>query len=159
MIHVSEITVEKRVELPQDVLRAGQIVKAKVLAVDKEKRQIKLSMKQLVPTGLDEYIAEHNEGDVVTGRLIEISGEYATVEIGEGIHVRGRMTLEAKAVEPTQVPTQPDLSSFSSMLSARWKNGPSAGEAKPEPIRAGQIRSFRITKLDLAAKKIDVQLV
>jgi small subunit ribosomal protein S1 len=159
MIHVSEITAEKRVERPQDVLRAGQIVKAKVLAVDKEKRQIKLSMKQLVPTGLDEYVAEHNEGDVVTGRLIEISGEYATVEIGEGIHVRGRMTLEAKAVEPTQVPTQPDLSSFSSMLSARWKNGPSAGEAKPEPIRAGQIRSFRITKLDLAAKKIDVQLV
>jgi small subunit ribosomal protein S1 len=159
MIHVSEITAEKRVERPQDVLRAGQIVKAKVLAIDKEKRQIKLSMKQLVPTGLDEYIAEHNEGDVVTGRLIEVSGEYATVEIGEGIHVRGRMTLETKAVEPTQIPTQPDLSSFSSMLSARWKNGPSASEAKPEPVRAGQIRSFRITTLDPATKKIDVQLV
>ena len=159
MIHVSEITAEKRVERPQDVLRAGQIVKAKVLAVDKEKRQIKLSMKQLVPTGLDEYIAEHNEGDVITGRLIEVSGEYATVEIGEGIHVRGRMTLETKAVESTQASTQPDLSSFSSMLSARWKNGPSASEAKPEPVRIGQIRSFRITKLDLAAKKIDVQLV
>jgi small subunit ribosomal protein S1 len=159
MIHVSEIAAEKRVERPQDVLRAGQIVKAKVLAVDKEKRQIKLSMKQLVPTGLDEYIAEHSEGDVVTGRLIEVSGEYATVEIGEGIHVRGRVTRETKAVEPTQVPTPPDLSSFSSMLSARWKNGPSAREAKPEPVRAGQIRSFRITTLDLATKKIDVQLV
>src|ERR1700730_13791702 len=87
MIHVSEIAAEKRVERPQDVLRTGQIVKAKVLAVDKEKRQIKLSMKQLIPTGLDEYIAEHNQGDVVTGRLIEVSGENATVELGEGIHV------------------------------------------------------------------------
>jgi len=37
-----------------------------VLALDLEKRQIKLSMKQLVPTGLDEYIAEHNVGDIVT---------------------------------------------------------------------------------------------
>jgi len=159
MIHVSEITSEKRVERPQDVLRAGQIIKAKVLAVDKEKRQIKLSMKQLVPTGLDEYIAERNEGDVVTGRLIEVSGEHATVELGEGIHVRGRMTLEPKPAEPTQASTQPDLSSFSSMLSARWKNGPAASEAKTEPVRAGQIRSFRISKLDREAKKIEVQLV
>jgi small subunit ribosomal protein S1 len=159
MIHVSEITAEKRVERPQDALRAGQIVKAKVLAVDREKRQIKLSMKQLVPTGLDEYIAEHSQGDVVTGRLIEVSGEHATVELGEGIHVRGRMTLEPKAAQPAQAPTQPDLSSFSSMLSARWKNGPTASEAKPEPVRAGQIRTFRISKLDHEAKKIEVQLV
>jgi small subunit ribosomal protein S1 len=159
MIHVSEITAEKRVERPQDVLRAGQIVKAKVIAVDKQKRQIKLSMKQLVPTGLDEYIAERSEGDVVTGRLIEVSGEHATVELGEGIHVRGRMTLEPKPAEPTQASTQPDLSSFSSMLSARWKNGPAASEAKPEPVRAGQIRSFRISKLDREANKIEVQLV
>jgi len=159
MIHVSEIVADKRVERPQDVLRVGQIVKAKVLAVDKEKRQLKLSMKQLIPTGLDEYIAEHKEGDVVTGRLIEISGEHATVELGEGIHARGRVTLETKAPEPTQAPTQPDLSSFSSMLSARWKNGPAASEAKPEPVRAGQIRSFQIAKLDVNAKKIEVQLI
>ena len=159
MIHVSELVSEKRVDRPQDVLRTGQIVKAKVLAVDKEKRQLKLSMKQLIPTGLDEYIAEHNVGDTVTGRLIEVSGEHATVELGEGIHARGRVTLETKAPEPTQAPAQPDLSSFSSMLSARWKNGPAASEAKPEPVRAGQIRSFQIAKLDVDAKKIEVQLI
>ena len=74
MIHVSEISAEKRIERPQDVLRVGQVVKAKVLDVDKEKRQIRLSMKQLVPTGLDEYIAEHKVGEVVTGRLIDDLG-------------------------------------------------------------------------------------
>ena len=63
MIHVSEISAEKRIERPQDVLRAGQVVKAKVLDVDNEKRQIRLSMKQLVPTGLDEYIAERKLGE------------------------------------------------------------------------------------------------
>jgi small subunit ribosomal protein S1 len=159
MIHISEIISEKRVDRPQDVLRLGQIVKAKVLAVDKEKRQLKLSMKQLIPTGLDEYIAEHCIGDTVTGRLIEITGEQATVELGESIHARGRVTLETKAPEPTQTPTQPDLSSFSSMLAARWKNGPAPSEAKPEPVRAGQIRSFRIIKLDADTKKIEVQLI
>jgi small subunit ribosomal protein S1 len=158
MIHVSEISAEKRIERPQDVLRVGQVVKAKVLEVDKEKRQLRLSMKQLVPTGLDEYIAEHKVGELVTGRLIDISGEQGTVELGEGIHASGRLVLEAAAKEQTQA-GPPDLSSFSSMLAARWKNGPSASEAKTEAVRAGQIRSFRITMVDRGAKKIKVQLV
>ena len=53
------------------MLRAGQVVKAQVLAIDTEKRQIKLSMKQLIPTSIDEYIAEHKAGDVVSGRVVE----------------------------------------------------------------------------------------
>ncbi len=158
MIHVSEISAEKRIERPQDVLRAGQVVKAKVLDLDKEKRQLRLSMKQLVPTGLDEYIAEHKVGQIVTGRLTEISGDHGTVELGAGIHASARLVLESAANEQSPA-TAPDLSSFSAMLAARWKNGRSAAEAKAEPVRAGQIRSFRITMVDRGAKKIKVQLV
>jgi small subunit ribosomal protein S1 len=158
MVHVSEISAEKRVERPQDVLRVGQAVKAKVLDVDKEKRQIKLSMKQLVPTGLDEYIVERKLGEVVSGRLVEIAGEQGTVELGEGIHAQARLVLEA-AVKETVQPGAVDLSSLGSMLAARWKNGPSASEVKAEPVKAGQIRSFRITMVDRAAKKIKLQLV
>ena len=65
--------------------RLGQIVKAQVLALDTEKRQLRLSMKQLVPSGLDEYITEHKAGDVVTGRLVELSSGTARVELGEGV--------------------------------------------------------------------------
>ena len=39
-----------------------------------EKRQIKLSMKQLIPTSIDEYIAEHKVGDTVSGRVVDDSG-------------------------------------------------------------------------------------
>jgi len=158
MIHVSEISAEKRIERPQDVLRVGQVVKAKLLDFDREKRQVKLSMKQLVPTGLDEYIAEHAEGDVVTGRLTEVSGEQGTVELGEGIRARARLVAET-AVKEEAKPGAVDLSSLGSMLASRWKNGPSAAEAKAEPVRAGQIRSFRITLLDREAKKVEVQLI
>ena len=45
LVHISEITAERRLNHPSDVLRVGQIVKAQVLAIDLEKRQIKLSMK------------------------------------------------------------------------------------------------------------------
>ncbi len=43
LVHISEIAADRRLNHPSDVLRAGQIVKAQVLAIDAEKRQIKLS--------------------------------------------------------------------------------------------------------------------
>ena len=156
LIHVSEISAEKRINVPADVLRVGQVVKALVLGVDSEKRQMKLSMKQLVPTGIDEYLAEHNEGDVVTGRLMDDSGEKARVELGEGIHATCKKSAVVAAKSEAQAPAKADLSSLSSMLQARWKTG--SGPTKAEPVRAGQVRSFKIVKLDRAAKKIEVEL-
>jgi small subunit ribosomal protein S1 len=167
MIHVSDMTAEKRdhqrINHPQEVLRVGQQVKAQVLAFDKGKRQLRLGMKQLVPSGLDEYIAEHKEGDVVTGRMIEDSGEYAHVELGEGIQGTCRIVAQETstkelAEKETTAQSKPDLSSLSSMLKARWKGGTAGGASKPEAVRAGQIRSFRISKLDPAAKRIELEL-
>src|SRR5579871_3546240 len=158
MIHVSDISAEKRIGQSADVLRVGQLVKAQILAVDPEKRQIRLGMKQLVPTGLDEYVAEHKEGDVVTGRLVEDSGERSKVELGEGIFATCKAEAAAQAKSESAKTSKADLSSLSSMLQARWKTGAGA-PAKSEPARAGQVRSFRITKLDRAAKKIELELV
>jgi small subunit ribosomal protein S1 len=45
------------------------------------------------------------------------------------------------------------------MLQARWKGNTPAASTKPEPPSAGQIRSFRILKLDADSKKIEVELV
>ncbi len=168
MIHVSEISAEKRINHPQEVLKAGQVVKAQVLALDTEKRLIRLSMKQLVPTGLDEYLAEHKEGDVVTGRMTEVSAGRARVELGEGVVATCRIPEERpakpekedKSAEPSSSSSskRPDLSSLGSMLQARWKSGAAADETKPEAMRTGQIRKFRIAKLDPAAKKIELEL-
>jgi len=160
LVHVSEISAEKRINHPQDVLRTGQIVKAQILAIDPEKRQIKLSMKQLIPTDIDEYIAEHKAGDTVSGRVVEQSGNLVLVELGDGI--RAVCRASAAAAKATAAPeanseAKVDLSSLSSMLKDRWKgNVPAA--AKPEPLSEGQIRSFKIVKLDPEAKKIEVKL-
>ena len=158
MIHVSEISAEKRINHPQEVLKVGQLVKTQVLAIDKERRLLRLGMKQLVPTSLDEYIAEHKEGDVVTGRLIEVSDGRARVELGEGIQGTCPIVAERPGKEETRAEAKTDLSALSSMLKARWKGGAAGGASKPEAIRAGQIRSFRIAKLDAVAKKIELEL-
>jgi small subunit ribosomal protein S1 len=165
MIHISDLSAEKRINHPQEVLKVGQLVKAQVLAVDTDKRQLRLGMKQLVPSGLDEYIAEHKEGDVVSGRMIDVSDNQARVELGEGIGANCRMNAANPAEKNAQAGSdstspnsnsKPDLSSLGSMLQARWKGN--SGVAKPEAIRSGQIRKFRIVKLDAAAKKIELEM-
>jgi len=164
LVHVSEIVADRRISHPSDVLRAGQVVKALVLAIDTEKRQIKLSMKQLVPTSIDEYIAEHKAGEVVSGRVVELSGTLTVVELGEGIRAQCRVKAAAAPVAGLVSATEKkaagkaDLSSLSSLLSARWKGNAPAVAAKAEPLSEGQIRSFKIVKLDADAKKIEVEL-
>jgi small subunit ribosomal protein S1 len=161
MIHISDMSAEKRINHPQDMLKVGQLVTAQVLEVDAEKRRLKLGMKQLVPTSIEEYIAERKPGDAVSGRVTEIFGGQARVELGEGIQGTCRIPVEATASKPekeTQAGSKPDLSSLGSMLKAHWKGGAGAGGSKPEAVRAGQIRNFRIAKLDPATKKIDLEL-
>ncbi len=147
LVHISEIVADRRINHPRDVLREGQRVKALVLAIDAEKRQIKLSMKQLIPTSIDEYIAEHKVGDTVSGRVVELSPSGAIVELGEGIRAacragsacRTRGTLAAPSLTSTAA-SAPDLSQLSSMLKARWKgNAPAplsrarAARRRPDP--------------------------
>jgi len=159
MVHVGDISAEKRINHPQDVVKTGQVVKAQVLELDVEKRRMRLGMRQLIPTSLDEYIAEHKEGDVVTGRITDVSGNRAKVELGEGVHATCRLTADGPKEEEKASRESADLSSMSSMLQARWKGGQGGGGAKGEGPRSGQIRSFRIGKLDPATKKIELELV
>jgi len=159
MIHVSDMSAEKRINHPQDMLKIGQSVKAQVLEVDAGKRRLKLGIKQLVPTSIEEYIAERREGAIVSGRVMEISGERVRVELGEGIHAMCRIAADSPAKEKTPVePKKADLAALSSMLNAHWKGGAGGGGSSPEAVRAGQIRSFRIAKLDPSAKRIELEL-
>jgi small subunit ribosomal protein S1 len=162
LIHISEMSAEKRINHPQEVVKVGQVVKAQVLAIDTEKRQLRLSMKQLVPSGLDEYIAEHKEGDLVSGRMVEVTEGSARVELGEGVLGVCRMNPARSSGDKPQAELKPagkaDLSSLGSMLQARWKGGAPAVDAMPEAVRTGQIRKFRIMKLDPETKKIELEI-
>ena len=167
LVHVSEIVADRRINHPRDVVREGQRVKAVVLAIDSEKRQIKLSMKQLIPTSIDEYIAEHKVGDSVSGRVVELTSSGATVELGEGIRATcggaaaasPQKALAAGVQSSTAAQSSaPDLSQLSSMLKARWKGNAPSPSAAPEPLAEGQIRTFKITKLVADSKKIEVEL-
>ncbi len=78
----------------------GEKVRAMVLEVDKERRRIKLGIKQLEPTSVDEYMAEHQVGESVSGRIVERPGR-AKVELGEGVFAECRMPRRSgERIEP-----------------------------------------------------------
>jgi small subunit ribosomal protein S1 len=164
LVHISEIAAGRRLNHPSEVLHQGQRVQALVLAVDTEKRQIKLSIKQLIPTGVDEYIAEHKPGDTVSGRVVAITPGGIDVELGEGIRgtcrpPKGQAPAVSGETSGSAGAAKADLSSLSSMLQARWKGSAPAPQAKPEPLAEGQVRSFRIVKLDAEKKRLELELV
>jgi len=157
MIHVGDITNEKRIDHPQDVLKMGEVVKAVVLELDREKRRMRLGIKQLQPTSADEYIGEHKPGDIVTGRIVDVGRNEAKVEVGEGVVAVCTLPKEKKSAQSEAGGQRADVSALSAMLAAKWKQGKAPASFR-EPARTGQIRSFRITSLDPASKRIELEL-
>lgn len=84
LVHVSEISFE-RVGKPSDVLKVGQDVKIKVLAVDPEKDRISLSIKQTLPQPWDNITEKVAEGDVLEGTVKRLTSFGAFVEVFPGV--------------------------------------------------------------------------
>jgi len=57
LIHISQIA-DRRIEKPEDVLSEGQVVTAKITAVDEEKKKISLSIRALLAPAAEEDVAD-----------------------------------------------------------------------------------------------------
>ena len=158
MIHIADITNEKRLDHPKEKLAKGQTVRAVVLEVDRDKRRIRLGLKQLEPTTVDHYISEHQPGQTVSGRLVEIRGNRAKVELGEGVMASCELASGEEAPKPSAAQPAADVSSLSAMLAQRWKGGGSSDEKTKPQARQGEVRSFRIAAMDAAKRLIELEL-
>ncbi len=146
LLHVSDLSSERRVNHPSEMLRVDQTVRAVILEVDRAKKRMRLGMKQLEAGSSDEYYQEHKLGDEVMGRVVRVDQEGARVELAEG--VEGICPI-SRAASPA------GSGAFGAKLAAALKREVAAG---PEPLQAGQIRSFRITALDPGSKRIELRL-
>lgn len=158
MVHISEIVADRRLNHPSDVLRVGERIKAKVLELSRERRQLRLSIKQMAPTGLEDFLAEHKVGDLATGRVVAVHGDEAEVELGEGIMATCTLADAPETLEQPSSEKAFDLSSMGSMLSAKWKSGAGAPMKKKAGLSPGQVRSFRITQQDRETRSIRLRL-
>jgi small subunit ribosomal protein S1 len=85
LIHISDMSWNKRVSHPSEVLTKGDDVDAIVLNVDPENQRLSLGLKQLGEDVWEEFFNRHQEGDVVDGKVVRLTNFGAFVEIEEGI--------------------------------------------------------------------------
>ncbi len=86
LIHISEIS-HGRLKDPAEILEVGQVVKAKVLKVEKDKSgqaKISLSRKALEPEIWEKGL-NFKEGDVISGKVSRLTDFGAFVELAPGL--------------------------------------------------------------------------
>jgi small subunit ribosomal protein S1 len=81
LVHLSEISWD-RIEHPAEVLKVGQEVKVKVIAVDQERKRIGLSIRQLQPDPWVVKVSNLQEGQLVEGTITHLTkfGAFARLD-------------------------------------------------------------------------------
>jgi small subunit ribosomal protein S1 len=81
LVHLSEISWE-RIEHPREVLRVGQEVQVKVIGVDRERKRIGLSIRQLQEDPWAKKIENLKEGQLIEGTITHLTkfGAFARLD-------------------------------------------------------------------------------
>jgi small subunit ribosomal protein S1 len=85
LVHVTDISWNKKVKHPGDVLKKGQEVEAIITSIDSAHRRLSLSIKDLEPSAWDKFVGQHRPGDLVKGTIARIAGFGVFVELDEGL--------------------------------------------------------------------------
>ncbi len=85
LVHISEMTWNRRVKSPSKLVNAGDIVEAKVLGIDLENRRISLGMRQLEQNPWEAAAEKYPPGTVVTGKVRNITDFGIFIGIEDGI--------------------------------------------------------------------------
>ena len=85
LVHISEMTWNKRVKHPSKLVNVGDIVEAKVLGVDVENKRISLGMRQLEENPWDIVEEMYPIGSIVSGAVRNITDFGIFVGVQEGI--------------------------------------------------------------------------
>jgi 4-hydroxy-3-methylbut-2-enyl diphosphate reductase len=84
LIHISDLS-WLRVKHPSDVLKVGDKVEVKILALDKEKNRISLGLKQTLEEPWEIFKRNVSEGDTVEGKVVNLLDFGAFIRLKEGV--------------------------------------------------------------------------
>ncbi len=136
LIHISQLS-WKPVAHPRDILQVGDEINVYVVAVDRQKKRIALSLKQLEPEPWAQVAEKYHVGDLVTATITKLAtfGAFARLEEGvEGlIHVTE--LTEGRVAHPSHVAKVGDVLTLRivRMDPARRRLGLSLRRAEPSP--------------------------
>jgi small subunit ribosomal protein S1 len=98
LIHVSDMSWTKKINHPSEILKKGDKVDLVILAVDKEKRRIALSMKHLYDDPWENISEKMPTGTEIKGKVIRLLDRGAVVELEneiEGFIPNTQLTSES----------------------------------------------------------------
>ena len=102
LIHVSDMSWTKKITHPNEMVKKGDKVECVVLAVDKEKRRISLSMKHLTEDPWDTIDSTCPVNSEVKGKIVRMLDRGVVVELADGIE--GFIPVSKLTAEYIKVP-------------------------------------------------------
>ncbi|MBR3670900.1 MAG: 30S ribosomal protein S1 [Fibrobacter sp.] len=102
LIHVSDMSWTKKITHPNEMVKKGDKVECVVLAVDKEKRRISLSMKHLTEDPWDSIETTFPVDSEVKGKIVRMLDRGVVVELNDGIE--GFIPVSKLTAEYIKVP-------------------------------------------------------
>jgi len=102
LIHVSDMSWTKKITHPNEMVKKGDKVECVVLAVDKEKRRISLSMKHLTEDPWDTIDSAYPVNSEVKGKIVRMLDRGVVVELADGIE--GFIPVSKLTAEYIKVP-------------------------------------------------------
>ena len=106
LVHISEMSWTKRVSHPSELVKPSDEVEVVVLAINKEKQEISLGMKQTQQNPWEKVAADYPPGAIVKGVVRNLTNYGAFIEIDDGIdgllHVTD-MSWTRKVTHPSEM--------------------------------------------------------
>ncbi|MDX1503131.1 MAG: 30S ribosomal protein S1 [Thermoanaerobaculia bacterium] len=85
LIHVSDMSWTKRVKHPSEVVDKGDEIRARITNIDVENQRVSLSIKDFLPNEWESFIDHTHVGDIVTGKVVNVTDFGLFVDIYEGL--------------------------------------------------------------------------
>jgi small subunit ribosomal protein S1 len=85
LIHISDMSWHRRLKHPSEVLKKGDVVKARVINVDGENQRLSLSIREFLPNEWDTFARAHNIGDEVIGTISKITDFGLFIRLADGV--------------------------------------------------------------------------
>jgi small subunit ribosomal protein S1 len=85
LIHVSDMSWTKRVKHPSEVLKKGDLVRARITNIDAENQRVSLSIKEFMPNEWEDFKDHYRVGEEVLGRVVNVTDFGLFIDIYEGL--------------------------------------------------------------------------
>ena len=85
LVHLSDISWSESGETAVRRYSKGEQIETIILSVDPERERISLGIKQMEKDPFSDYAAEHDRGDIVVGKVLEVEPKEAVIELVEDV--------------------------------------------------------------------------